>query len=329
MLKDHGKRTAGIRRRGLAMAVMAFIVPVIALASASPAMAEPKGIFKIFKYCPLEYIPAGLELCSYNKTTSGEFAIGSTKVPISPQTIIQQGGEIPTGNPLNPAEYFAVPAKAPGESLSKTELEVPGGLTDIINCKEITGEFPFEKALRAWCKSFFEGKTLGVTATAELVANEKNPVLVNEFAIAREEGTGITLPLRVHLKNPLLGNSCYIGSEAHPIELHLTTGATHLEKAPKGWKSIHGAFGETSTPEEKGHALLRVTGNSLVDNTYSAPAPEGCGEFEFLGLKFTGTLDFLVEAKLKIPNNPGENSAVLNGELNTTGPAEVIASESF
>ena len=331
MPKDYGKRFAGFRKRTLVMAAMAFIMPltaVVSLASASTAAAEPMGIFKIFKECPLEYIPDGLEVCSYNKTTSGEFQIGTTKVPISPETIIQQGGLIPTGNPSNPAEYFAVPAKN-GESLSKTELEVPGGLTDIINCKEIKGEFPIEKALREACKAFFEGTALGVTATAELVANEKNPVLVNEFALSREEGTGITLPLRVHLKNPFLGNSCYIGSEAHPVELHLTTGATSLKEPPKGWKSIHGKFGETSTPEEKGHALLRVTGNSLVDNTYPAPAPEGCGEFTFFGFKYTGLLDFLVESKLKIPNKAGENSATLNGELNSTGPAEVIASESF
>ena len=51
---------------------------------------------------------------------------------------------------------------------------------------------------------FFEGKLLGVTATSELVANEHNPVIVNEFNATREEGTALTLPIRVHLKNPLL-----------------------------------------------------------------------------------------------------------------------------
>jgi hypothetical protein len=328
MLKQRNKRFAGIRKRTLVMAAMAVLVPMTALASASSAAAEPMGIFKIFKYCPLEYVPFGLEACTVANTNEGEFKIGTVTVPItgSKQTITLQGGNIPTGNPENPAEYFALPAKAPGESLSKTELNVPGGLTDFINCTEIKGEWPLEKALRSWCKSVFEGTLLGVTATTELVANAENPVIFNEFAFTRREGPALTLPVRVHLKNPLLGNACYIGSTAHPLQLHLTTGETH---PPKGFTSLKGSRGTGETLEEKGFELLRLVGTSLVDNTFSAPAPEGCGEFTFLGTKYTGILDFLLEAKLKIPNKAGENAAVLTGEQQTTGPENVIASESF
>jgi len=302
------------------MAVLAAMVPLTALASASPAMAEPKGIFKVFKECPTE-IP-GLAQCTYDQTTEGEFVIGNTKVPItgSGQTITLQGGNIKTGNPENEAEYFALPAKN-GESLSKTELNVPGGISDFIDCTKIT-----DPLLRAACKFFFEGKVLGVTATAELVANEHNPVIVNEFNATREEGTALTLPLRVHLKNPLLGNACYIGSEAHPLQLHLTTGATSLTSPPKGWKSIHGALGEIRGESEKELSVLRLIGNTLVDNnTWSAPGAEGCGEF--LGIK--GVLDFVLDLKVGIPNNPGENTAILKGEQKLTEPSSVIASESF
>ena len=126
MLKDRGKRLAGIRRRTIVMTAMTLIVPLTALASASPAMAEPKGIFKIFNQCPTEI--KAVELCNYGKTTSGEFKIGTSKVPIN-MPVILQGGLIPTGNPEFPeTEFFAVPAKN-GESLSKTALNVPGGLT--------------------------------------------------------------------------------------------------------------------------------------------------------------------------------------------------------
>lgn len=328
MPKHHRKRLAGFRRRTLLMAVMALMVPVTALATASPAMAEPKGIFKVFAQCPTE-IP-GLSACSYAATNEGEFKLGSTSVPItgSGKTIVLQGGTFHTGNPENPAEYFALPAKN-GESLSKTELNVPGGLTDFINCNELKPFWPWEYAFKAACKAFFEGTVLGVTATTELVANEKNPVLVNQRALNLEKGTALTLPLRVHLKNPLLGNSCYIGSEAHPLQLHLTTGSTELKSPPKGWKSIKGARGEIESEEEKELELLRLSGNSLVDNTFTAPAPEGCGEFEFLGFKYTGFLDFLLEAKLKIPNAAGENTAILTGEQKLANPANVIASESF
>jgi hypothetical protein len=328
MVIKRSRAAASIRKRTLILVAVAVMMPLTALASASPASAEPMGIFKVFKYCPLEYVPAGLKECSYGQTTEGYFKVGTTTVPItgSGKTITLQGGNIPTGNPENEAEYFALPAKAPGESLSKTELEVPGGLTSIINCKEITGEFLFEKGLRAWCKAFFEGSLLGVTATTELVANEKNPVIVNELNLNLESGTALTLPLRVHLKNPLLGNSCYIGSEADPLELHLTTGTT---SPPKGFKALKGKRGTPESVEEKEYEKLRLIGNSLVDNTFTAPAPEGCGEVELFGKKYTGVLDFLVESKLKIPNKAGENEAVLTGEQQVTGPRAVIASESF
>jgi len=291
---------------------------LIALTSASPAMAEPKGIFKIFNQCPTEN--KAVELCNYAKTTSGEFAIGTSTVKIT-SPVILQGGLIPTGNPEFPTEFFAVPAKN-GESLSKTALNVPGGLTGLINCEEIKGGGLVEKLARTLCKKVFEEGATQVTATTELVANATNPVLFNEFELVREEGTAITLPLRVHLKNALLGNNCYIGSESSPLELHLTTGAT---KPPAGIKPLHGAFGEAELPEENGIAYVQVTKNSLVDNTFPAPGTEGCGEILFV----KGFLDGIINGKLKIPNKAGENAAVLNGELNAASPAAVIESEKF
>lgn len=318
MLKDRCKRLASLRKRSLITVSMALLVPLTALAFASPAMAEPKGIFKIFKQCPTE-IP-GVVLCTFAQTTGGEFSIGTTKVPIN-KTITLQGGDIKTGNPEFPREFFAVPAKN-GESLSKTELNVPGGLAGIINCEEIKGNGFFEKAARELCKATFENKLTGVTATTELVANAKNPVLFNEFNLAEQEGTALTLPLRVHLKNPFLGNSCYIGSESSPLQLHLTTGETH---PPAGFTPLHGALGEPETLEEKEQIMLRITGNSLVDNTFSAPGATGCGEFLFV----KGFLDSIINGKIKIPNKAGENKAILNGELNAAAADAVIASEKF
>jgi hypothetical protein len=262
----------------------------------------------------------GVTLCNYNQTTSGEFKLGTSTVPIN-KTIVQQSGYIPTGNPENPREFFGYPAKN-GESLSKTELNVPGGLLNLIRCEEIKGSGPIETFFRNLCKKTFENGVTGVTATTELVANAKNPVIFNEFALGSEEGTAVTLPLRVHLKNPLLGNGCYIGSEAHPLQLHLTTGTT---SPPPGFKSIHGTLGEPETREEKGLVTLHISRNSLVDNTFAAPGSEGCGEFLFL----KGYLDLLINGKLKIPNKAGENTAILNGELNAASAEEVILSEKF
>jgi hypothetical protein len=310
------------------IAALAVMVPVASLATASSAMAAPKGIFSIFSNCPLASFKAlgvspGEAICTYNTTSGGELAIGSTKVPINSgvnagKTVTLEGGGIPTGNPENEVEYYALPG-ANGESLSKTELNVPGGLLDIVNCEEIKGSGFWEVLERAACKATFENpKTTGVTAVTEVVANTTNPVIVNEYALDVEKGTALTLPVRIHLKNPLLGNSCYIGSEASPIELHLTTGATS-PKSPN--KSIHGKRGKLETLEEGELSMLRISNNSLVDNAFSVPKAEGCGEF------FSFLIDPVVDAKLKLPSEDGNNTAELNGTLNTATAEAVEASE--
>jgi hypothetical protein len=282
---------------------------------ASTALAAPKGIFAIFAQCPTS--TPGDALCQYGQATSGELAIGSTRVPID-KTITLQGGAVPTGS-SNPNEYFLLPAMN-GESLSKTELNVPGGLLNFVNCQEMKGNGFREKLERGTCKAFFDSRLTGLTATTEVVANASNPAILNLATLVLEEGTAITLPVRVHLKNPLLGGHCYIGSESSPIQLHLTTGTT---SPPAPNKPIKGKLGAAVEEEEKGDQLLAVTDNSLVDNSFSVPVAEGCGGF------FSFLIDPIVDSKLGLPSAAGKNTAVLNGTLKTATSSAVVASEKF
>jgi hypothetical protein len=302
-------------RRMTRLLVIAATALLASLAIVSSAAAEPKGIFKKYKDCPTE-IP-GLALCSFAETTGGEFSIGTTKVPIN-KPIILQGGAIHTGGE-NLNEYFLLPAKD-GNSLSKTELNVPGGLTGLVNCEEIKGSGFFEVLERATCKAIFENKTTGVTATTELVANATNPGILNLTALAFGSGTALTLPVRVHLKNPLLGEGCFIGSEAHPIQLHLTTGTT---APPEPNKPIKGKVGTITSEIEKGYESVHISENSLVDNSFSVPVSEGCGGF------FSFLIGPIINSKIGLPSASGHNTAKLEGQLNTAEAEAVIASESF
>jgi hypothetical protein len=306
MHNDHG-----FRRARTLLAALALATTMTALVGVSTASATPKGIFAVFAQCPTE-VP-GVVLCQYGETTGGEVAIGSTKVPIN-KPIIQQAGLLETGNT---GEYFLIPAKN-GESLSKTELNVPGGLLDLVNCEEIKGEGLFEKVIRATCKATFENKVTGVTATTELVANAHNPAILNADNLVLQRGTALTLPIRVHLKNPLLGENCYIGSETNPIQLHLTTGTTSPEPPNK---PIKGKFGTTTVEEENELGLTVLKENSLVDNNFSVPVAEGCGGF------FSFIIDPLVDSKLGLESKKGNNTAILNGTLKTASAENVIASE--
>jgi len=305
MGKYNDARSAHGGRRITIMA-MALMIPIaVALGAASSALAAPKGPYAVFADCPTA--PPS-SLCTYAQTTSGEFTIGKTTVPIN-KTITLQGGAINLGEGV----FALLPAKD-GNSLSKTELNVPGGLLNLINCTEIKGNGFFEIIERESCKAIFENKTTGVTATTELVANEHNPALLNFGAFLNAEGTALTLPVRVHLQNPLLGSSCYIGSEASPLELQLTTGTT---SPPAPNKPISGKIGEQSTEEE----VLVVKNNSLVNNSFSAPVAEGCG-----GL-FSFLIDPLLDGKIGLPSAAGHNTAILTGTLRVASTEAVINSE--
>jgi len=281
------------------------------LGAASTALATPKGPYAVFSQCPTS--TPGVTLCQYAQTTSGEFTVGSTKVPINKTITLQGGAE---QDPFEANAFFLLPAKN-GESLSKTELNVPGGLLNIINCEEITGKGFFETAAREACKAVFENKTTGVTATTELVANEHNPAILNlAHLVTGSSKSALTLPVRVHLKNPFLGNSCYIGSESSPIQLHLITGTT---SPPEPNKPISGKVGFFSEEEE----VTVISENSLVDNAFSAPAVEGCGEFLFI----KGFLDSIVDGKIGLPAAAGHNTAILSGTLRTAPAEAVVNSE--
>jgi hypothetical protein len=302
-------RSVDSRRLRYRLGMTVALVAVGMLSMATTAFAAPKGPYAVFAQCPTS--TPGVELCNYAQITSGEVAIGSTKVPIN-KTLTLQGGAVAIATNT----FALVPAKN-GESLSKTELNVPGGLLDLINCEEIKGNGFFETLARDACKAVFENKTTGVTATTELVATASNLAIFNLASLVEESGTALVLPVRVHLKNPLLGNSCYIGSEASPIQLHLTTGTT---SPPAPNSPISGKTGEISEEEE----VVVISNNSLVDNSFSVPTSEGCGEF----LGITGFLDGIVNGKLGLPSASGHNTVIQNGTLRTATAAAVKRSES-
>jgi hypothetical protein len=304
-----------ISRRAVlvALAMAAALLASLALASASSA--EPKGIFKIYSDCPTE--KTSVKLCIFSETTSGEFAVGSTKIPINKPIVLQGGAVHTTGENFN--EYDLVPPKD-GNTMSKTELNVPGGLAGLINCEEIKGKGVIEVAERVLCKATFENKLTGVTSTTEPVPTTTNPIVLDLAALAEENGTALSLPVRAHLKNPLLGESCYIGSAEHPIQLHLTDGKT---SPPEPNKPISGKLGNATSEVENGFESLVTTENTLVDNAFSVPVVEGCGGLaSFL-------LDPIIDAKLGLESPKGHNTAILNSTVYEAESEAVLASEKF
>lgn len=295
----------GITRKiGRAFASWLLVSVVVALAVlgfASQALAsKPTGEFVNFGDCPLSH--AGVTACVYGQTTSGEFKIGSTAVPITKTITLQGGIEGETGKFVNAAD---------GNTVSKTPQTVPGGLLKII-----APEF-FPEILRNLFNEFINKGITGVTATTEQVG-EVEFSLNNAIS---KSGSAVVLPVRVHLENSFLGSKCYVGSSAHPIVVALTTGTT---SPPPPNTPITGSLGEVEVRDGLGLIIDRK--NSLVDNSFGAPKAEGCGSQILFGL-FTGLIDDGVDAEVGLPSEPGHNTAILNGNQELAAAALVLASE--
>jgi hypothetical protein len=294
----------GVRRIAPLLAVAA--VSLAALGFSATALAKkPTGDFINFGNCPTKV--TGVNFCVFATTTSGEFKIKKTTVPIT-KTITLQGGII--DNEETGVETWVNAANG-AETLSKTPQSVPGGLFKIL-----APEF-FPEPLKKLFNEFISKGPTGVNATAELVGN----ISISRLALLTGAPGALNLPVRVHLENEFLGPKCYVGSSSKPVNIELTTGTT---SPPLPNEPITGSLGEPEFKDEG--ALLVLKKNSLVNNTFAAPTAEGCGSQILFGI-FTGIIDSAVNGELELPSVSGNNTAILSGTLENARASAVIASE--
>ena len=281
--------------RGKALVAL-LITALAALGIAGTAHAKLTGAYTKFAQCP--YTNTLVKKCLYSVTTSGEVVLGSKKVPITNPVTLQGGA----GKQVEEiAPFFAA---TNGVTLSKAPQNVPGGLLGIVP----DASSPF--LVKLLIKFFLENSLTGVNSTLEL-AKPATEIRVSENRLAEEAGVALKMPVKVHLENPFLGKSCFVGSEASPITWNLTTGKT-APPAPN--TSISGKAGLIEFLEEGSVAFTK--GATLVDNAWSAPTASGCG----------GILSFLVTPIINAQLGStvaGRNTAILNNELSIAAAAAV------
>ncbi len=283
------------------MAVMALLIVPALTSSAYAVEHHPKGEFAPFADCPLSNVET--QQCILAKTEGGEFVVGKQTVPITNPITLQGGVRF-----NSEGEHFV--GAEDGNTLSKSPQKVPGGLAGLVKCNEVSNFFE-----RLACELVFENGVTGVNATTELAAPATS-IGINLTNLISESGTALSLPVKVHLENPFLGSSCYIGSNTHPVVIEVTSGTT---SPPPPNKPISGSLGEPVFNEAG--TLLTLNKNVLVNNSFAAPKAEGCGGiFSFL-------IDPIVNAKLGLPAAAGHNTAILKGTLKDATAAAVKASE--
>jgi hypothetical protein len=279
-------RMAGTSRRGLVLAMA--LVPLATLGAAPPALASKKKQlqeeFLPFAHCPLE----AAKVCMVSTTTGGEFVIDRKTVPIEvPVTL--QGGLATVLDTETLYESSPLIGASGASTLSETPLTVPGGLVGIGG---LGGE---------------------VTATAEL-AGPPSSVIINRWNLLAGKTPAVILPLKVKLSNEVLGEECYIGSDAEPIVLHLTTGTT---SPPSPGEPIKGSIGAGVGGKAKGK-ITYIENATLVDNDFAVPGASGCGG------ALSPVVDEAVDLDVGIPAPAGENTAIMSGALEETA-AQFVA----
>ncbi|WP_408896209.1 hypothetical protein ACJ5H2_14980 [Nocardioides sp. R1-1] len=261
-------------RRGL-VAATAALAPLLTLTP--PAHAEEAHPFEVFRNCPAAQLVAEADSdattsCVTAAVTGGTFVIGKGTVPVTAESLLSLGMATVAGK----EKTFGVPGKV----FTSSPMQVPGGLLGVPGLERL-----------------LPGLT-DVTATVELATTELPQV---DILASIYGGEVVALPIKIRLKNALLGGNCYIGSNADPIVLHLTTEKT-------------GTF--TFVPVGESGSLIHASGGVVVDRSFAVPAATGCG----LG----GLLNGVVNARQGLPSPAGKNSAVLEQEAYLGGPASQV-----
>jgi hypothetical protein len=287
--------------RRLFIAVAMAAVMLVSASQATAASHSPTGEFAQFGECPLNR--PTIEFCIFSESNGGFFQVGKKTVPLKNPVILQGGLEF---NEKGEPKFFGAEN---GDTLSKTPQPVPGGLLGI----EAPKSWP--KFLQDLFNNFINEGFTGVNATVELAAPATS-IIVDPLKFFTGQPDALSLPAKIKLSNPFLGNNCYIGSNSKPVVISFTTGKT---SPPPPNVPIEGSLG-TVTSNEAG-TLLTISGGKLVNNSFGAPGASGCG-----GL-FSFLVDPFVNSIIGLPSPAGTNSATLEGKLQDAFAAAVKATE--
>jgi hypothetical protein len=261
-------------KKGLLGAALAALAVVAVLAPAAQA-ATPAPGYEAFTGCPGPEEDPSIVFCAHASIKSGHFQMGSKDVPIS--------------NPITLTGGFTEPGVFKANSkggLAKVKQPVPGGVIGLTGLD--------------WLVNFLSVEQLKLYAVTELagVPDLSNPELIH-------------LPIKVHLINTALGNNCYVGSVANPINLNLTIGTTN---PPPPNKPITGKAPEFGF--EPVREILEYKNIQYVDNEFAAPGASGC-QLTLLGL-IPISLNGLVNSQSGLPSPAGTNETIQNQDLNVT-----------
>lgn len=263
------------------------------------ASAAPSGIWEPFDRCPLDdprmKDPNNQSVICVSATTNGGWMqIGHTpKVSTVGAPVNVQFGLRLLGEDASELETISQP-----DAVQATPVPVPGGLIGLAGeqaIKNLLGSVP---------------SLLRVHALVEQAGPIRNFDLLGALS-----GTPVfEMPVKIHLLNPVLGDRCYIGSNADPIILRPQWGPTDPPPPNEPIEGFPGELGfdnDENAPPEAGASVIKQLGATMVDNTFSVPKARNCGPV--IPLLNIGLLDAAINQKQTLPQQSGANTIVMEG----------------
>lgn len=300
-------RLASTRTRTAMVGALSAIVLGIPLATA-PANAETAapeeavqaaaaqlgGHWAPFSRCPVDD-PAMLAAdgrtliptCVSSYSPSGSIKLGKTTTPTT-------WTDLQFGVVQNTVEKTFTVVPAPAGSLLAAPAEIPGGLLGLA-CP------PDVPVVTGICELLTDNSLNRVIAKVESAGSPR------DYDLTAGYGNGkpiVTLPIRIKLENPFLGDKCYIGSNANPILLKPQNLAFPKVAVQR--------FDGNGTPNTAGSMLrFALTEKNQGDSTFAVPKASGCG----LG----GILSGAIDLKTGLPSPSGTNNLLLNNTSTYSG----------
>lgn len=249
---------------------LAAVVALAALAALTPAGAAattvPAAGFAQFAGCQHPGENPLITTCLRSVTTAGVLQMGSIEVPLS-KPITFSGGTTAAGEFGN----------SPKGGLPPVKETIPGGVVGLTGL--------------TWLEEFLGPEALEAYAAIELAGTPGDPLV-----------DPVTLPVKVHLINSVLGSSCYVGSNAKPIKLNLTTGTT---SPPLPNLPISGLEGTTNPT---GSGITDVENGIYVDNSFPVHGTNGC-VLTLFGYPPMG-INGLINTESGFPSAAGNNETI-------------------
>jgi len=232
-------------------------------------------------------------LCVASSSPSGTIKIGNL-APSTSQSDLQFGL-------ISSSAGFTIIPPQQG-AVQSAPVRQPGGLSGML-CPST------KPPLRALCKTLAHDRNLN-----KVIATLGSAGAPSDFNLAAGLSKGIpivTLPVKIHLQNPLLGTRCYIGTNANPIVLHPENATNPVVQSE--------SFDGNGTPDPTGVMFaIFSNGGTQQDTSFSVPAATGCGA----GGRFDGPINL----KGGLPSPARQNSLVLtNASAFLTGLSDPAA----